>query len=106
VIFEIALDRQVECELCDQVLDLFVDILGAETGNLALKVLARGGAYIGGGIPPRILPKLRTARFLEAFDNKDPHQELMSEIPIKVITNPAANLIGAAHYGLRQLSPP
>ncbi len=104
VIFGIGLDEDLGCAICRQVVDLFVDILGAEAGNLAVKTLAKGGVFLGGGIPPRILPRLQNGRFLKAFDNKSPHEGLMAEIPIKVIVNPAANLIGAAHYGFRQLN--
>jgi glucokinase len=83
--------------------DLFVSILGAEAGNLALKTLSLGGIYIGGGIPPRILPWLEKAAFLQVLDAKQPHQEMMARIPVKVVINPLPNLIGAAYYGLREL---
>jgi glucokinase len=101
-IFQNAGNAERECQLCDLTVDLFVSILGAEAGNLALKMLALGGIYIGGGIPPRILPWLEKKSFLEAVDDKDPHQDLMAEIPVHVIVNPIANLIGSACYGLRE----
>jgi len=103
VIFGVALDGTKDCEICKMTVDLFVDILAAEAGNLAIKTLAQGGIFIGGGIPPRILPWLRKEEFLKTIDDKDPHQELMSRIPVKVILNPIANLIGAAFYGLQEL---
>lgn len=103
VIFDAAIDGKKDCEICTMTIDLFVDILGAEAGNLALKTLAQGGIFVGGGIPPRIVPWLKKEAFLNAIDGKDPHQGLMSKIPVKVILNPIANLIGAAFYGLQEL---
>lgn len=91
---------QNELPLCRAVLDLFVDILGDEAGNMALKALATGGVYIGGGIPPRILPQLEQPRFLQAFRRKGRFADLMADIPIHVICNPKAALLGAAHYSL------
>jgi glucokinase len=104
VIFDTSLDESIECEICDLTIQLFVEILGAEAGNLALKTLAQGGIFVGGGIPPRILPWLKKDLFLNAIDQKDPHNEMMSQIPVKVILNKDANLIGAATFGLKQLS--
>jgi glucokinase len=89
--------------LCAATLDLFVSILGAEAGNLALKVLATGGLYVGGGIPPRVLSHLDDGRFMRAFVSKGRFAELLGKIPVKVITNQAA-LLGAALYGLDQMS--
>jgi len=104
VIFGTALDENKDCLLCKMTVDLFVEILGAEAGNLALKTLALGGIFIGGGIPPRILPWLKRETFLKAIDNKHPYQTLMSQIPVKVILNPMANMIGAAFIGLQELT--
>lgn len=103
VIFSTALDKNKDSVLCDMTIDLFVEILGAEAGNLALKTLAKGGIFIGGGLPPRILPWLKKDTFLKAIYNKSPHTELLSQIPVKIILNPKANLIGAAKYGLDAL---
>jgi glucokinase len=86
--------------LCLAVLNLFVDILGDEAGNLALKTLATGGVYIGGGIPPRILPQLQQPRFLQAFRRKGRFADLMAAMPIHVIEHPQAALLGAAYYGM------
>ena len=86
--------------LCLAVLNLFVDILGDEAGNLALKTLATGGVYIGGGIPPRILPQLQQPRFLQAFRRKGRFADLMAAMPIHVIQHPQAALLGAAYYGM------
>jgi glucokinase len=81
-------------------LDMFIAILGAEAGNLALKVLATGGMYIGGGIAPRILRRLQQGRFLERLQAKGRFSELLSRIPVHVILNPKVALLGAACHGL------
>jgi glucokinase len=80
----------------------FVSILGAEAGNLALKVLATGGVYIGGGIAPRILPQLENGVFGQAFVNKGRFAQMLEAIPVHVIATRAA-LLGAAICGLRQM---
>jgi glucokinase len=100
VIVRGALGEEKSCELCTATLDIFVSVLSAEAGNLALKVMATGGLYIGGGIPPRIMSFLEKPSFLRAFKNKGRYSEFMENIPIHVITNPKAALIGAAFYGL------
>lgn len=100
VIVSAALDDERECELCSMTLETFVSILGAEAGNLALKVMATGGVYLGGGIPPRILPALEQGSFLEAFCSKGRHSDLMERMPVHVILNRDIALLGAAAYGL------
>jgi glucokinase len=80
----------------------FVSILGAEAGNLALKVLATGGVYIGGGIAPRILARLEDGVFAQAFVNKGRFAGMLEGIPVHVIVTRAA-LLGAAIFGLRQM---
>lgn len=80
-------------------LNMFVSILGAEAGNLTLKVLATGGVYVGGGIPPRILSALENGRFMEAFVRKGRMSGLLARMPVKVILNPKAALLGAACRG-------
>ncbi len=102
VILSGALDPERSCELCRTTLDLFTSILGAEAGNQALKVMATGGIYLGGGIPPRILSKLQEPAFLAAVRRKGRFQGLLTDIPVKVILNPQAGLLGAAAYGLNQ----
>jgi glucokinase len=94
VIAEIGLGGQAE--ICVQALDLFTSIYGAEAGNLALKALAFDGVYLGGGIAPKILPKLQEPGFLRAFTSKGRYQRLLSGIPVRVIMNPKTALIGAA----------
>jgi glucokinase len=82
--------------LCIEALDRFALIFGAEAGNLALKALAVGGVYIGGGIAPKILPKLRDGRFLEGFVQKGRFSGLMSTIPVWVIADGQVGLLGAS----------
>lgn len=89
-----------ECELSAATLNVFVSILGAEAGNLALKVMATGGVYLGGGIPPRILPKLTDGTFMAAFVNKGRFADILVQIPVRVILNEKTALFGAACYGL------
>jgi glucokinase len=100
VIVSTALSQERTCELCKATLDTFVSILGAEAGNLALKVLATGGVYLGGGIPPRILSALDNGAFMEAFQAKGRFRELMSRLPVYVILNRKVALLGAARVGL------
>jgi glucokinase len=100
VIVNAALDSQRPCELCVATLNIFVSILGAEAGNLALKVLATGGVYVGGGIPPRILSILKRGPFMESFRSKGRFSDLMSRMPVHVILNPKVALLGAACHGL------
>jgi glucokinase len=100
VIVKAAQDQERPCELCLATLQTFVSILGAEAGNMALKVLATGGVYLGGGIPPRILPALTGERFMEAFRRKGRLTGLMDRVPVHVILNPKVALLGAACHGL------
>ena len=100
VISRVAQDEEQPCPLCVATMELFVSILGAEAGNLALKVLATGGVYLGGGIPPRILPILDEGPFMEAFRGKGRFGGLMADMPIHVILNRKAALLGAAFRGL------
>ena len=101
VIVSAALQNPAD-KLCAATLDLFVSILGAEAGNLALKTLATGGVFLGGGIPPRILPHLSDGRLMQAFADKGRFAELLGKVPVKVIKIQAA-LLGAALYGLDQM---
>lgn len=79
-----------------EALDLLIAILGAQAGNLALTVMATGGVYVGGGIAPRILARLRAGGFLEAFTAKGRFAPLLRRIPVRVITNDLTALMGAA----------
>lgn len=100
IIVNAALTGAEGADLCVATLDIFVSILGAEAGNLALKTLATAGVYLGGGIPPRILSVLEGGRFMKAFCAKGRHSELMARIPVHVILNPKVALMGAASCGL------
>ena len=84
--------------LCAEAVRLYVDLYGAETGNLALKSLALGGIYIGGGIAPKILPALQTGDFMRAFAAKGRYLNLLDKVSIKVALNLRTPLIGAANY--------
>jgi glucokinase len=100
VIVNGALDNSRECAICDKTLQMFVAILGAEAGNLALNGLTTGGIFLGGGISPRILPFLQQKTFLASFCQKGRMSYLLNDIPVKVILNSRAALIGAASFGL------
>lgn len=93
-----ALDAHGPCPVCHATLDCFIGILGNEIGNLALKMLATGGVYLGGGIPPRLLPQLRNGRLLAAMRNKGRLRDLLERVPLHVILNPKTALYGAAAY--------
>jgi glucokinase len=93
---------QDRAEICTRTMDLFVSILGSEAGNLALKVLATGGIYLGGGIPRRILPLLKTDAFRLAFTDKGRFAKMLCDVPVYVITHKQAGVFGAACYGLLQ----
>jgi glucokinase len=84
--------------LCIQALDLFVSLYGAEAGNLALKLMATGGVYLGGGIAPKIISKLRESGFMNAFTAKGRMRPLLQDIPVRVILNPKTALLGAARH--------
>jgi glucokinase len=85
-------------ELCVRALDMVVSSYGAEAGNLALKVLATGGIYLGGGIAPKILKKLQDGTFMRAFTDKGRLSDLLVQTPVRVILESRAALIGAAAY--------
>jgi glucokinase len=90
--------------VCVAALNMFVSIFGAVAGNLALIAMTTGGVYLGGGIPPKILPKLKESMFMQAFTNKGRFSELLEKIPVRVILNEQAALLGAAHCALSRLS--
>lgn len=84
------------CPMCVEALELFVAAYGAEAGNLALRTVATAGVYIGGGIAPKILPALQSGHFLDAFRAKEPLADFVATIPVAVILNAEAGLLGAA----------
>jgi glucokinase len=100
IIFSGALDREMPCEICRRALRTFISILGAEAGNLTLKVLATGGVFLAGGIPPRLVTALAGNEFLSAFRDKGRMRELLEAVPVKVVMNSKAALFGAVAYGL------
>lgn len=92
-ISEFALDGRDP--LAAQALDVFVRVYGAEAGNLALKVLARGGVYVAGGIAPKIIDRLRRGDFIRALADKGRFSSLLARIPVHVVLNPKVGLMGA-----------
>lgn len=96
VITELALNAK--SELCEKALDMFVSAYGAEAGNVALKILAVGGVYLGGGIAPRILEKLKDGTFMRSFTDKGRLSQLLINTPVRVILESRAALMGAAAY--------
>jgi len=96
VITELAL--AAKSEICEKALDMFVSAYGAEAGNLALKLLSVGGVYVGGGIAPRILEKLKDGRFIKAFTDKGRLSQLLVNMPVRIILESRAALLGAAAY--------
>ncbi len=105
LIIETALDTKRPCPICVKTITLFAAVLGAEAGNIGLRILARGGVYLAGGLPQRVLPFLKERAFLDAFHQKGRMSDLIKEIPLYVITNPTAGLMGAARYGIVHLLP-
>lgn len=93
-----ALDKS--CPVCVEALDLWTAIYGAEAGNLALKVLALGGVYVAGGIAVKIIAKMQDGTFINAFKDKWHFTEVLSNIPVSVVLNESAPLIGAAYQAL------
>jgi glucokinase len=90
-------------DICVQALDIFVSLYGAEAGNLALKVLATGGAYVGGGIAPKIIRKLSSTAFMKSFSAKGRISSVLKDIPVRVITNDKTALLGAGRVAALSL---
>ncbi|HEY1801964.1 MAG TPA: glucokinase [Terriglobales bacterium] len=95
-----------KCSLCEQTVDIFVSIYGAEAGNLGLKMLATGGVFLAGGIAPKILSKLAEPFFMQAFLDKGRMRPLLEAMPVHVITNDKIALLGAAQCGLSKSESP
>ena len=91
-----ALERR--CPGCAETLEIFVEAYGAAAGNLALRTVSTGGVFIGGGIAPKILPALTTGAFMRAFRAKPPLDAILAAMPVKVILNAEAGLLGAAVF--------
>ncbi|RNC67944.1 MAG: glucokinase [Desulfuromonadales bacterium] len=92
------------CPLCGQVLELFVSLYGAEAGNSALRYLATGGIYVGGGIAPKIIDLLKRPTFMVAFTAKGRLSPLLETIPVRVILNDRTALLGAGRCALLRTS--
>lgn len=92
------------CDGCVEAFDLFLEAYGAEAGNLALRSVATGGVFVGGGIAPKILSSLEEGPFLRAFRGKSPLEPLLESIPVKVILNAQSGLLGAAFFAMTQTS--
>jgi glucokinase len=88
--------------ICEQTLSIFVSVYGSETGNCALNFMATGGVFIGGSIAAKIVPKMRDPIFMKSFLDKGRMQPLLTDMPVKIILNDDAGLIGAARYTLIQ----
>jgi glucokinase len=99
IIADAGLKKQAEIAM--QALDMFTTIYGAEAGNLALKAMALDAVYVGGGIAPKLLAKLKDGMFMKAFADKGRYKKLLANIPVRVITNPKAALLGAASVAAR-----
>ena len=101
IIVQAALEHKAD--ICEATLDIFVHTLGTIIGNMAVNLLPTGGIFLGGGIPPRILERLKQPDFLSAIADKGRFTELCSSMPVHVIRDPKAALHGAAWYGLDAL---
>jgi glucokinase len=86
--------------LCQATLALFVDVLAAEAGNAALRVLATGGVFLGGGMPRRVLPLLARPAFVARFRQKGRMSDLLARIPLHVVVQSSVALVGAAQVAL------
>lgn len=86
--------------ICEKTVELFISLYGALAGNLALQYLSKGGVYLGGGIAPKIVPLLQEGGFMEAFLSKGRFEKYLSEIPVKVVMDESAPLLGAAQHAL------
>jgi len=106
VIINVASDKQRACRICILTAETFVSILAAEAGNMVLRCMATGGVFLGGGIPPRILPLLRKPNFLQWFVQKGRLSRLPQRVPVRVILNSKVALIGAASLGLQKRETP
>jgi glucokinase len=85
-------------DLCDKALTMFISFYGAEAGNLALKLMATAGIYIGGGIAPKIIERMKLPLFMESFTAKGRLQRVLRRIPVRIILNDKTALLGAAQY--------
>ena len=96
VISEVAMSKKDEC--CGKALDLFISVYGAEAGNLALKSLSTTGVFVGGGIAPKIINKIKEGGFMQAFTHKGRLSVMISHIPVKIILNDKIPLLGCGNF--------
>ncbi len=85
------------CQTCAEAVDLFISLYGAQAGNLALTVMSVGGVYIGGGIVTKLLPKMTAGGFMRSLTDKGRFSQLLQDMPVRIILNPRAAQVGAAH---------
>jgi glucokinase len=98
LISQLALENK--SPICDRTLSIFVSIYGGETGNCALQFMTTGGIFLGGSIAAKIVPRMRDPIFIESFLNKGRMEPLLKQMPVKIVLNDNAGIIGAAHYTL------
>jgi len=100
LISQLALEEKAP--ICKRTMELFVSIYGAETGNCALKFMSLGGIFIGGSIAAKILPLMKKSTFMDAFRHKGRMRAILEDMPVKIVVNDDAGILGAAHYTLVQ----
>jgi len=100
VISQLAMEGKAA--ICDQTLSIFVSVFGAETGNCALHFMSTGGIFIGGSIAAKIVPKMKDPAFMQSFLDKGRMEEVLKDMPVKIILNDDCGLIGAARCTLVQ----
>ena len=88
------------CPTCEEAVDLFMELYGAQAGNLALSVMALGGIYVGGGVVTKLLPKAESGLFLKGLHHFGRFEEMMSQVPVHIILDPKTSLLGAARLAL------
>ncbi len=103
VIVTAGLDGERSCEICRKTVEMFVRILGAAAGNLALTVMATGGVYLSGGVSYRLREAIANGPFMEAFQSKGRLSYLVEMMPVHLVTHPQPGLLGAAAFGLERL---
>ena len=96
------LAREGNAPICDQALSLFVSVFGAHSGDCALTFMSTGGIFIGGSIAAKNLPKMQEPNFMQAFLDKGRMAELLKDMPVKIVLNDDAGILGAARYTLIQ----
>jgi len=99
IVSEAALENR--CAVASSALDLFISFYGATAGNLALMAVSTSGMFIGGGIAPKILERLKDGLFMKAFTHKGRLSPLLQSMPVHVILDPNAALLGAARRAVR-----